>query len=290
MKVCLSCENRFDGESWRCPRCGSAPPRDTFLLFAPQLAEANDGFEVESFDHLSRLEPTSFWFRSRNRLIVQLLRQHFPRATSLLEIGCGTGYVLSGIRDALPAIGIAGSELYTAGLRFAARRLDGAALYQMDCRLIPFDSEFDVVCAFDVLEHVDEDATALAQMHRAAKPGGGIIVSVPQHRWLWSAGDDYAHHKRRYSRRELARKLEDAGFRVERITSFVSLLLPVMVLSRARQKDAATYDPEGEYRAPRFVDRAMELTTETERWLIRRGVSLPAGGSLVAVARKPESS
>lgn len=262
------------------------PEHDSFYLFAPELAESNDGFEAESFDHLARQEPTSFWFRSRNRLIVQLLKAHFPGARTLLEIGCGTGYVLTGIRTALPELQVAGSELYTAGLRFASDRLPGVELYQMDCRRIPFDAEFDVVCAFDVLEHVEEDEVALRQMHAATRPGGGILVSVPQHRWLWSAGDDYAHHKRRYTRRELTDKVQRAGFRVARVTSFVSLLLPVMMLSRSRQQEAAKYDPETEYRAPRIVDRAMELTTEGERRLIGLGASLPVGGSLVAVGLK----
>jgi SAM-dependent methyltransferase len=288
MKVCLSCDERFDSAGWRCPRCHREPRSDTFILFAPEHAESNDGFELESIDQLARLEPTSFWFRSRNRLVLQLLHKHFPGAKNLLEIGCGTGYVLSGVHEALPQLKLSGSELYTAGLAFAARRLPDAALYQMDCRHIPFDAEFDVVCAFDVLEHVQEDQAALAEMFKAVRPGGGVILSVPQHPWLWSAGDDYAHHKRRYRRRDLVSKLEAAGFEIVRVTSFVSLLLPLMALSRSRQRDRRTYDPQSEYRAPRVVNRAMESVLESERWLIGRGASLPAGGSLVAVARRPK--
>jgi 2-polyprenyl-3-methyl-5-hydroxy-6-metoxy-1,4-benzoquinol methylase len=256
------------------------------MLFAPEQADSNDGFDVDSFALLARLEPTSFWFRSRNRLIVQLLRRHFPDAKNLLEIGCGTGYVLSGVHEAMPQLNLAGSELYTAGLGFASTRLPGATLYQMDCRHIPFEAEFDVVCAFDVLEHVEEDEVALAEMFNAVRPGGGIIVSVPQHKWLWNAGDDYAHHKRRYRRSELRAKLAAAGFDVVRMTSFVTLLLPVMALSRSRRRDLHTYNPKSEYQAPRAIDRAMESVLEAERWLIRRGISLPAGGSLVAVARR----
>jgi 2-polyprenyl-3-methyl-5-hydroxy-6-metoxy-1,4-benzoquinol methylase len=286
VKVCLECEQRFESDSWRCPRCRHEPERGRFMLFAPEQADSNDGFDVDSFDLLARLEPTSFWFRSRNRLIVQLLGRHFPDAKNLLEIGCGTGYVLSGVHEAMPQLNLAGSELYTAGLGFASTRLPGATLYQMDCRHIPFEAEFDVVCAFDVLEHVEEDEVALAEMFNAVRPGGGIIVSVPQHKWLWNAGDDYAHHKRRYRRSELRAKLVAAGFDVVRMTSFVTLLLPVMALSRSRRRDLRTYDPKSEYQAPRAIDRAMESILEAERWLIRRGISLPAGGSLVAVARR----
>jgi len=275
-------------EGWRCPECGQEPANDGFPLFAPELATSNDGFDPDAFERLARQEPTSFWFRSRNRLVIQLINHYFPAAGSVLEVGCGTGYVLSGMRDAMPRVRLAGSELYTAGLGYAAHRLPGVSLYQMDCRRIPFDSEFDVVCAFDVLEHVDEDEAALTSMFRAVHPGGGIIVSVPQHPWLWSAGDDFAHHKRRYRRDELKKKLAVAGFEILRVTSFVTLLLPLMALSRSRQRDPRTYDPTSEYRAPRAIDRAMETLLESERWLIRRGVSLPAGGSLIGVARRPD--
>jgi SAM-dependent methyltransferase len=256
------------------------------LLFAPQQAEANDGFELRSFELLARLEPSSFWFRSRNRLVVQLLRRYFPGARRLLEIGCGTGFVLAGLREALPQLELVGSELYEGGLEFAADRLPGVELYQMDCRRMPFDSEFDVICALDVLEHVEEDQVALAELFRSVRPGGGVIVSVPQHPRLWSAGDDFAHHKRRYRRRELVSRLRGAGFEVRRLTSFVSLLLPLMAMSRTRQRDPKTYDPTTEYRAPRAVDRMFERILEAERWMIGTGVSLPVGGSLFAVATK----
>jgi SAM-dependent methyltransferase len=287
VKVCLTCSRRFEGDAWQCPSCGHAPVANRFLLFAPQLAEANDGFELQSFELLARQEPTSFWFRSRNRLVVQLVRRYFPGARRLLEVGCGTGFVLAGLREALPQLELAGSELYEAGLGFAAHRLPGVELYQMDCRSMPFDSEFDVICAFDVLEHVQQDDVALAEIFRSVRPGGGAIVSVPQHPRLWSAADDFAHHKRRYRRRELAAKLREAGFEVRRLTSFVSALLPLMAMSRARQRDLKTYEPDTEYRAPRAVDRTFEAILEAERWMIGAGVSLPVGGSLFAVATRP---
>ena len=287
MKICLNCNQRFDLDSWQCPNCHQEPAKGDFLQFAPEMAYSNDGFEVASFELLARLEPTSFWFRSRNRLVLQLLSRYFPTAKRLLEIGCGTGFVLSGLRHARPDLELTGSDLYEAGLKFAAERLPGVALYQMDSRRLPFDSHFDVICALDVLEHIEEDEAALAEMFRAIRPGGGTIISVPQHPRLWNAGDDFAHHKRRYRRRELQAKLRRAGFHIELMTSLVFFLLPAMALTRARQKDLKTYDPLTDYRTPRSVDRAFEGVLEAERWLIGRGVSLPAGGSLFAVATKP---
>ena len=287
MKICLNCSERFDLDRWRCPYCQHQPATGHFLQFAPALAQANDGFEVASFELLARLEQSSFWFRSRNRLVLQLLGRYFPTAKRLLEIGCGTGFVLSGLREARPELELTGSDIHEAGLTVAAKRLPGVALYQIDCRRLPFDSHFDVICALDVLEHIDEDEVAVAVMFRAIRPGGGAIISVPQHPRLWSAGDDFAHHKRRYRRRELQAKLRGAGFHIELMTSLVFFLLPAMAVARARQRDLKTYDPVTDYRTPRSIDRAFEGVLEAERWLIGRGVSLPAGGSLFAVATKP---
>ena len=287
MKICPHCEARFDTPEWTCPVCGKQPHGDRFLMFAPELDASDEGFELTSFAHLAQLEATSFWFRARNRLVAQLLRRHFPSARKLLEIGSGTGYVLAGLRRALPQLELVGAELHTAGLRFASERLPGVELYQMDGRHIPFESEFDVVSALDVIEHVDEDSRVLAEMHRATRPGGGLIVSVPQHPWLWSAADDFSHHVRRYRRRELAGRVESAGFEVVQMTSFVTTLLPVLAVSRRRLPSLDEFDPGGEYRLPRVIDRLLEGCLDAERFLIGRGFSLPAGGSLFVVGRKP---
>src|SRR5690606_22871969 len=115
-----------------------------------------------------------------------------------LEIGCGTGFVLSGVADAFPAVRLFGSEIFTAGLEFAARRQPSVNFMQMDARSLPFLDEFDVIGAFDVLEHIVEDGQVLAQMREALKPNGIILLTVPQHEWLWSPVDEFACHVRRY--------------------------------------------------------------------------------------------
>jgi SAM-dependent methyltransferase len=244
------------------------------------------GFDERSFEHLPQAEEQSFWFRSRNSLIVWALRRYFPAAQSMLEVGCGTGYVLAGVRKAFPRMRLVGGELFDAGLAVAAERVPDAELHGLDARNLPFSNEFDIVGAFDVLEHIDEDERALAEMHEALRPGGGLVVTVPQHPRLWSAVDEYSRHLRRYRRRELLAKLSRAGFDVVHWTSFVSLLLPVLALSRLRFRDAKTFDPLAEYRTPPFVDSAFGWVLTAERALIRSGLPLPAGGSLLAVARR----
>jgi SAM-dependent methyltransferase len=251
------------------------------------VASGPDPYDVSLFEALAEAEPHSFWFRARNRLIVSTLRRHFPEARSLLELGCGTGYVLEALHAAFPALRLVGSELYEEGLAVARRRLPDVELVRLDARELPYRDEFDVVGAFDVLEHLDEDEVVLEQAFAAVRPAGGVLLLVPQHPRLWSAMDDVAHHVRRYTRSELVGKVRRAGFEVERATSFVSSLLPAMAASRAaRRLLRRPYDPVAELR-PGPLNGVFERILDGERRLIERGVSLPAGGSLLVVGRKP---
>ena len=292
MKRCLACEGTFDRDDWRCGRCGWRPAEsDGFVAFAPDLAQSNDGFSADYFDQLRAVEARHFWFRARNRLLAWTFDSYFPGAGSFLEIGCGTGFVLAGMRDRFPDVRLTGSEIFTSGLRIAQQRVPGVTLLQMDARKLPFDSEFDVIGAFDVLEHVDDDQRVLGEMFRSCRPGGGVMLMVPQHQFLWSRMDDYAHHKRRYGRRDLVDKVERAGFQTIRVTSFVSALLPLMMISRwQRNRTTADFDPLSEFRIGPLVNGTLEGILAAERLLIAGGVSFPAGGSLLLAARKKEAA
>ena len=288
MKICSACGERFSKVECRCPSCYHSPDIiDGYLTFAPKLAEASDGYEASIFPKLAPLESKNFWFRSRNRLIIWALRSYFPQAENFLEIGCGTGFVLSGIEQAFPQLDLYGSEIFTTGLDFAARRLSRSQLFQMDACQIPFEQEFDVIGAFDVLEHIQEDQNVLYQMYQALRPGGGLLLTVPQHPWLWSQADEYAHHVRRYRAKELKRKVESAGFKVLKITSFVFLLLPLMMVSRLqKQKSNANYDIFSELNIGKVANFILEKILDFELISIQSKISFPLGGSLLLVAHK----
>lgn len=287
MRVCPGCRAALTGAGWECSACGyRAPTRAGFVALAPELAAGGEGFDPAMFSELAALEARNFWFRARNRLIVWALQRYFPGFASFVEVGCGTGYVLQGVAAAFPAATLLGTEVHTEGLHYAARRVPRAAFLQIDARHMPFESEFDVIGAFDVIEHIEEDEAVLAEMYRAARPGGGVLLTVPQHPFLWSEYDARAHHVRRYVAGDLRQKLARAGFEIVRMTSFVSLLLPLMMLSR-RRVPAADYDPLGELRIGTAANALLERALDVERYLIRAGLSLPVGGSLLVAARRP---
>jgi len=287
MKVCLNCDKTFAAADWLCPRCAHKPQViDGHLAFAPELAHESEGFEPEYFIRLAGQEAGNFWFRSRNRLLLWAMQRYFPKAGNFLEIGCGTGFVLSGLKQAFPNLTLSGSEVFSEGLSFAATRLPGVELFQMDARRIPFREEFDCIGAFDVLEHIKDDEQVLSEMYHATRKRGGILITVPHHQFLWSPVDEFARHVRRYETGELRKKVERAGFSVVRATSFVSLLLPLLIVSRYKQRNKEV-DPEAEYNISPLLNTTLEKMMHEERAVIRAGLSFPAGGSILLAARRP---
>ncbi|MFA6062411.1 MAG: class I SAM-dependent methyltransferase [Gallionella sp.] len=286
MKFCLACQTPYS--SGDCPSCGNVTvQRDGFPAYAPELAAQNDGFNPELFERFARVEAGHFWFVGRNAILEDCMRRFFPRADNILEIGCGTGFVLENTRKNYPAASMSGSDIFTEGLYYAKQRVPTASLFQMDACHIPYRDEFDLICSFDVLEHIEDDQAALVQMYQASQSGGGLVLTVPQHRWLWSSTDDYAHHKRRYTREELVERVKRAGFKVEYATSFVSLLLPVMMASRLLQKTGDADDQmDAGFKIGKLVNRLLLGVMKVERSLISFGFTFPLGGSLLLVARK----
>lgn len=289
MKRCLSCNARYASSIRNCPSCGFVPALvDGFDSYAPDMAHDGGGFKSDYFSVLARLEMTNFWFRSRNRLLMWAIEKYYPNFQSLLEIGCGTGYVLTGISKKFPRSTLYGSEIFIAGLGFSAARLPSAKFMQMDARSMPFENEFDVIGAFDVLEHIEEDEKVLSQMCAALKPEGLMLLTVPQHAWLWSPVDEYACHERRYAASDLHQKIQAAGFRVIRSTSFVTTLLPAMMISRFLQKKVSDkkFDATAELKISPWLNSLFSRMLGAELALIKWGFNLQLGGSRLVVARK----
>lgn len=243
-------------------------------------------FPQSAFRYLAEAESRHWWFRSRNRVIFWILRTRVRGITNFLEVGCGTGFVISSIAAAFPALELEASEYFEDGLVFARQRLPKCRFRQLDATAMAEQDAYECIGSFDVIEHIDADETVLSNFHLALRPGGFLLLTVPQHPWLWSAADDYAHHVRRYTAQELRRKVLHAGFRIDYCTSFVSLLLPLMALQRLSSRNQ-NYNPDNEFKISPLLNAALYLVMLLELTLLRLGLRFPAGGSLLLVARKP---
>jgi SAM-dependent methyltransferase len=266
---------------------------DGFRCYAPERAFEETDYPTSGFDVSRQVEDTSFWCRSRNRLIGSLVDRYIgsERPVRMLELGCGIGGVLTELVTH-PNLSLTGSEIYLHGLRYARVRLPQVDFIQLDATTMPFKSEFEAIGAFDVLEHIDADETAIGRVYEALTPGGLFLVTVPQYPSMWSRLDELVHHKRRYTRVELTGKLARAGFDVVYVGSFVCTLFPLMRLSRllprrqtgGQANEASQF--QAEVRFSPLVNSIFDRVMRVDELAVRAGLSLPFGGTLVAVARK----
>lgn len=266
---------------------------DGIRCYAPAVALDYADYPSDGFDVTAAVEQRSFWCRTRNRILHIILNRFAERGRQLemLEIGCGTGTVLSSLRHR-PDLHLTGSEIYLNGLRHARRRLPEVDFIQLDATDIPFRDAYDLIGAFDVLEHIDADELVMAQVRAALRPGGLFLITVPQYQWMWSQLDELVRHKRRYGRHEMLTKLARAGFEVVHTTSFVSALFPLMASrrfldrSRAVSTDAKA-DFESQVALPGLLNTVFDWVMRIDETALRLGLSLPFGGSLLVVARRP---
>lgn len=290
MKLCLSCRREFASHGWVCPECGFSPEeRQGFKCFSPELANQGNSFDVRSFEGLSRVEEKSFWFPPRNRLILWALEHYFPRCHSFMEMGCGTGFVLKGLLSAKPNLHLLGTDIYVEGLAAARKRLPTSVeLVQADGLSLPFRDEFDVVGAFDVVEHIDDHVGVLKEIRRAVRPGGGVMVIVPRHQFMWSRVDDLAQHKRRYSQRLLNETARQAGLQIIRTLTFATWTFPFQMASRlfAKQKGDTLAEVLELHMHP-LVHGSFKTLLDAEFKTLKRGVNYPFGASLMLIARRP---
>ncbi len=241
-------------------------------------------FPEESFAKLAEVEDGHFWFEERNNLISWAMKKYAPDCRSFLEVGCGTGFVLRRIAEDFPKASITAVEYYDSALPIARERCPRAAISYADIKNLPFEGEFDVVGCFDVLEHIPDDIEALRNLKKSLKPGGLLLVSVPQHMWLWSEQDKYACHQRRYCRRELVAKATSVGLKPVFTTSYVSLPVPLMLFRkiRSRLKKAGGAIDSSEFNVSPLANSALRRILTGERLAVRCGFSWPIGGSCVA--------
>jgi SAM-dependent methyltransferase len=266
-------------EAVECAACGAGFSRQ-HGVWCGGAEPVPEGFDAAAANRLAALdEDDHFWVRQRKLLFCRLLDRVVRQRRSVVELGCGSGGMLSAWERRFGSV--AAVDAYRPLLARARARGASATLIQSDVCATPLgDGQFDVAAAFDVIEHVDPDAL-LSEARRLVRPGGQLLVSAPAFRALWSAMDARAGHRCRYDSALLGVELRRNGWRCDGHTYFQCLLFPLVYLSR--RLAGGTHPVE---RRPGWLlDRTLGLINGIEVAASSR-FRLPFGSSIVAWATR----
>ena len=239
----------------------------------------------EAYMEMAATESRHWWFRARRRILGRVIESmRLPRSARILEVGSGTGGNLVMLSRHGSVIGL---EMDENARKLSSQKTHGQFTIRAgNCPGdIPFQGEqFDLICMFDVLEHIDEDVETLTLLRRHLAPGGRMLITVPAYPWLWGAHDVFLHHKRRYTARALRRVFNESGLGIDRITYFNTLLLPLVALARLKDRAISRDRPSGTGIPSPFVNWILYAIFSSERRMLTR-LNLPAGVSLMGIVR-----
>ncbi|MBI5642859.1 MAG: class I SAM-dependent methyltransferase [Deltaproteobacteria bacterium] len=240
------------------------------------------------YDQFFELESHHWWFVARREIILRQIRANLPQKAnnSVLDVGCGTGIMLEYLKEFGD---VRGMDFSADAVNYSNLRLKGAVEVKQGglTGKLPYkENTFNLITLLDVIEHIDDDRKALKAAFRILKPGGTLVCTVPAYMFLWSGHDVLNHHKRRYTSRELGEKVAGAGFRIEKITYFNSLLSPAVFLARCLVPASKRLEPKSDfktYAGP--INSTLKNIFLLEKNLLNF-LSFPFGVSLLCVAKK----
>lgn len=239
--------------------------------------------DPEAYLQMEAVERDHWWFQGRRAITSHVIsKMDLPEKPLILEAGCGTG----GNLEMLSRIGTTYAfEMNEVAVNIALKNAHGAEVHRgWIPDAVPFpDQLFDLICMFDVLEHVADDVQAIEKLSQKLAPGGYFFLTVPALPILWSEHDVELHHHRRYIRRQLIEVVERAGLEVSWVSYFNFTLLPVALASRlyARMRGVR---PAGDQVPPALINRLLTKIFSVEKYVLFPQ-RLPIGVSLAAIAR-----
>ena len=240
------------------------------------------------YQQIQKIERDHWWYVARRTIIFDWVLRQARRfsAPRVLDIGCGTGFNIECLkRHGLT--NVVGLDVSSDALTFCRSR-QLTALVRGDATRAPFrDGAFDLILALDLIEHVQDDETAVRGLASLLAPNGALVVFTPAFQFLWGHQDEVSHHYRRYTAAGLRATLERAGLRVDKLTYANTLLFPVVWAGRVaqRMRGAGHATSENEMH-PAWSNGVLRAIFAAERPLLRR-MNLPFGVSLLALAIKP---
>lgn len=238
--------------------------------------------ERSVYEDMNRLEQSHWWFVARREILAKVIDAYVPRGSAILDVGCGTGFVLQQLKNDYEAHGLDAAPIavdfcHQKGLPNVHLGLLGETDFGR--------REFDLVSFLDVLEHLDDDVDAMTKARALVKKDGLLLVTVPAYQFLWSAHDVSHHHRRRYTRGSLERAVRAAGFEPLFVSYFNSVLFPLIFSARMAGRllgRGSTSDAEGQ--PPPLVNKLLHAAFAAEKAVLPK-VSMPFGVSLLCVAR-----
>jgi SAM-dependent methyltransferase len=239
--------------------------------------------DTHAYEEMAENQDHHWWFKARREIISQEISKLGLQADArILEIGCGPG----GNIGMLQKHGqVCAMEMDKFAREFAASKTNICISEGWLPDNLPFnDEKFDLICMFDVLEHVREDKEALQVIRKLLKPGGALLITVPAYQWLFGKHDETLHHHRRYILSDLSRSLVQAGYKPVRKTYFNSLLFPLVMLTRMVDLITRPRESIGSDMPGNFLNQLLYRFFRLERRLLKRG-SIPFGTSILVIAR-----
>jgi SAM-dependent methyltransferase len=240
---------------------------------------------TDLYDKFNSIETEHWWFVARRDILRVLLKQLLPsRVDTALDIGSGPGINLELINPI--ANRVTCLEPSSEAVTLAREKFPDLDIIEGSFPETLPTGTFDLITMFDALEHIEDDGAALLAAYSLLKKNGHLVITVPCFMFLWSEHDDYVHHKRRYTKRELLKKLKKAGFTVVRATYFNSLLFTPIAIVRLlkslfRIKTSQTDFDMGS----KWLNGTLLTIFKSER-LFLNYFNLPIGVSLFCVANK----
>jgi ubiquinone/menaquinone biosynthesis C-methylase UbiE len=243
--------------------------------------------QSEEYDRMYQLEETYWWFVGRHHLVLTFLNRLYPGRKDLriLDVGCGTGAMSQKLEQFGDVVSADASPL---ALAYASKRGLNRLCESDACRLPFREKSFDLIVALDLLEHVKDDAAALAEFQRVLKPGGRVIITVPAYKGLWSGHDVALMHYRRYVAREVRERFEGAGLKVKRLSYAMTALYPVVWLFRKLERMKKSANPKAHLvQVTPGLNRMLVGLLAAENTLIGK-TNLPYGVTVFCMAQRPE--